>query len=663
MSVIKNFDLMTNFTKLFISTTFIALSFLTMSAQQILHETFDGGIPDTWTNLEVVGNGTASSKWVYTTDGPQGSFDLAPLNSTTASDGWVVFDSDLNCNQGNGQDAWLITPALDVTGLEKVFLSFETYYANFLDAARVRVGTDLNDTENWVVVDTFFNNILLNEFIGVAFGDAALNSVPIRYELTSVIEGLSSNTIYIGFQFLSDDDTAIGSGLEGCAFSWQIDDVIVSSLDQELAMEDPFQMASYGTPTLLKDTFLIASRVANLGTVAKDNVNVDIEIERVTSFQDFTTESVLTSMMSATGPIEPGDNPNLVSDDIFKPDHLETAFYYANYSIQQVDEFDEIERNNRLRTSFQFTEDILSKDNATYDNTNNTLRNKYSATRPQNVNESTWELGNYFNIPDYTDCETFPGPSSDDPCIANVIARNIIFSVGSGPDDADPDKLAHQGETVTLFLYEVAEVEPFDVFDDNDLQAVGFGQFTFPDDATNFDLFTADLTDATGARPQGEGVVLKPNTEYFATVAYTAEMFAPYTANTYQISQISTVVKNGSWFLAGFGKDVTSITRIRVEFDFTTSTSLKAPELADNQLSLFPNPTNSELTVAFELEETSPVIIKMMDATGRILQERRFEKAQTEQFQLEVAQYPVGTYLVNITSDEGVKTKRFTIQR
>jgi len=53
----------------------------------------------------------ASSNWIYSTTGPQGPFDIGIITSTTAGNGFMIFDSDLNCE--GPQDVWLISPSFD----------------------------------------------------------------------------------------------------------------------------------------------------------------------------------------------------------------------------------------------------------------------------------------------------------------------------------------------------------------------------------------------------------------------------------------------------------------------------------------------------------------------------------------------------------------------
>src|SRR5210317_784364 len=79
---------------------------LTYSQGILLSEDFDGGLPSEWTLRKVLGNDDSTSNWQYTTSGPDGDYPIDPISSTSAENGWMIFDSDKNCNIGVGQDAW-----------------------------------------------------------------------------------------------------------------------------------------------------------------------------------------------------------------------------------------------------------------------------------------------------------------------------------------------------------------------------------------------------------------------------------------------------------------------------------------------------------------------------------------------------------------------------
>ena len=101
----------------------LALLFLftTGLSAQFFTEDFDGALPADWTAAQAdmsPVNGT--SNWVHSTAGPMGGFAINPLASTSAANGFMLFDSDLNCS--GGQDVWLISPAVDCSAFANVFV-------------------------------------------------------------------------------------------------------------------------------------------------------------------------------------------------------------------------------------------------------------------------------------------------------------------------------------------------------------------------------------------------------------------------------------------------------------------------------------------------------------------------------------------------------------
>ncbi len=196
------------------------LGTIASAQQRFFYEDFGNGIPPGWSSVVLLGNGQPDAAWQHTTVGPVGpfSFDTPPLASTTAGNGWALFDSDQNCNMGIGQNAWLITPAIDASNLGAVWIRFQTIYRRFLDVARIRVGYDLNNLNSWAAIPVFPG--VLNGRLG---GPSNQNPVHKIIDLSPHAAGRP--VVYIAFQFLSDVSTSGNNPNFGCAYSWQIDDV------------------------------------------------------------------------------------------------------------------------------------------------------------------------------------------------------------------------------------------------------------------------------------------------------------------------------------------------------------------------------------------------------------------------------------------------------
>ncbi|MEM8525736.1 MAG: T9SS type A sorting domain-containing protein [Bacteroidota bacterium] len=187
--------------------------------ETILTESFNGGLPNGWTAEERQGDGQATANWFWTNSGPSGDFAVEPINSTSADNGWMLFDSDLNCSQQN-QEAWLVSPELDASNLTSVSLQFQTLYRSFNDRPTIEVSTDL---ENWTSFEVF-PGVEANTF------GSEDNPQIVNIDISSV--AANQSTFFVAFRFLSDETTNNGGNLTGCGYSWQMDDAVITGTSE-----------------------------------------------------------------------------------------------------------------------------------------------------------------------------------------------------------------------------------------------------------------------------------------------------------------------------------------------------------------------------------------------------------------------------------------------
>ena len=94
-------------------------------------EDFSAGLPGSWQNID---NGSmANVLWRYTTTGAMNGFPFSNALSsvgTSASNGYMIFDSDSAAASG-GEDASIISGAIDCSGKTNVHLTFNEYFAQF----------------------------------------------------------------------------------------------------------------------------------------------------------------------------------------------------------------------------------------------------------------------------------------------------------------------------------------------------------------------------------------------------------------------------------------------------------------------------------------------------------------------------------------------------
>ena len=79
-------------------------------------------------------------------------------------------------------------------------------------------------------------------------------------------------------------------------------------------------------------------------------------------------------------------------------------------------------------------------------------------------------------------------------------------------------------------------------------------------------------------------------------------------------------------------------------------------------LSVFPNPTSDQLTIAFELANVEQAHFIITDLTGRVIRNLKVDAKATQQsFQLDVSNYPTGIYLLHLINAEEKLTKKFLV--
>lgn len=588
----------------------------TYSQGILFTEDFDGGLPAEWTLRKVLGNDDPTADWQHTTTGPSGDYPIDPISSTSAENGWMMFDSDKNCNIGVGQDAWLISPEVDITGLTELYLSFETYYRNFYDRPQIRLGTALENFDSWEIIE-IFPDIENNQFSGILEGDEALNPHIVNVDLTEFIENKS--TLYFAFQFLSDGTTAPNNNF-GCAYAWQVDDVILTTVNpgkqHDLRLSQHNVAPNYATPLSQADSIFPAVLITNAGIATQTGIVATITIEDENQDVLYTYEEAITDLPSQESVL-------LIADDQYLPE-MEGSFNII-YAVTQ-DSTDEIPNNNIIEQGYIITNTLFSKDD-------NAI-----VTALSGLGESAefWEGGCYYFVPN-----------------DGYLATEAIISVASNNGGQD-----HLGQTVSLLLYEINEDDDTLAFTSADTEILGFGTFTFTDEE-NFVPVTVPLFSLDGG--EEPGVELTGGKEYILMVQYTPEMFASASELTYPYG-ISTVVKDGeTWYLGGFANGNTLLVRMRIAS--MNSTAVKTLNLLNDEFNVFPNPAVTSFTANFNLSfDPEYAVLELINADGRIVAKKPFMNTRSIQTQFEVNQLPAGNYFVRLTTNEGIATRKLMIQ-
>ncbi len=199
--------------------------------------TNDFSVPSSW----IISNSAANtSNWVIGSTIPAGSYLIDPILSTTAANGFALFDSDLNCS-GNQIPNLTTATSINCSGYPAVVLEFQQQYRRFDDSTFVFVSN--NGGTTWVKypVNTTLTN---NDF-------CSTNPEVVRLSITPTAGGQAN--VKIRFQFWSPSTYVGPAATSGCGYSWMIDDVkLMTPPPYELQVletyhANPFLDWEYGT--------------------------------------------------------------------------------------------------------------------------------------------------------------------------------------------------------------------------------------------------------------------------------------------------------------------------------------------------------------------------------------------------------------------------------
>lgn len=93
-----------------------------------------------------------------------------------------------------------------------------------------------------------------------------------------------------------------------------------------------------------------------------------------------------------------------------------------------------------------------------------------------------------------------------------------------------------------------------------------------------------------------------------------------------------------------------------------TQVGIQDNDLA-NTLSIYPNPNSGHFTVSFECNEAKDVVIELTDLSGRVITSIRKDNVTVFNQQLGDENLADGIYFVNITTTEGVVTRKIVVQK
>jgi hypothetical protein len=290
-------------------------------------EDFGGGIPAGWLTIDSAGNGL---NWKYTTTGSNGGATLS-ATGTSAANGYMIIDSDSAGTSLGGENAELISGAIDCSGRTTVVLNFNEYLTHYNDTATVWISTD---STTWTEVHN--TSAPLSVF----------SSTPNPNNVDIDITALAANqpTVYIRFNYRAD-----------YSYYWMIDDVQLYELPGTDAALTEIA-APTTSCTLLGATETVTVNIFNAGgTDINGGISVTMVLDNGTPVTEnindtITVGSDLLYSFTATGDLsQPGSHTlmvyialagdtNAINDTITS--HIFNGPHVVNYTSSYTNGFE-----------------------------------------------------------------------------------------------------------------------------------------------------------------------------------------------------------------------------------------------------------------------------------------------------------------------------------
>ena len=215
------------------------------------YEDFSTGLPAGW---QAIDNSTHGVNWAYTTTGITNStaypgFDSLSPTNTSAANGYMLYDSDAGNTSVGGENADLISGAIDCSTHSNVHLFFNELLVHFNEIATVSVSTD---GTTWTQV--------FNASTGLAQNSATPNANAVDLDISAI--AANQVTVYLKFNFIGDYD-----------YFWMIDDVTLYE-----ALGTDAVLSSIDSPqnscTLLSNSEIVRASIYNNGGTNITNFDI-----------------------------------------------------------------------------------------------------------------------------------------------------------------------------------------------------------------------------------------------------------------------------------------------------------------------------------------------------------------------------------------------------
>ena len=329
--------------------------------------------------------------------------------------------------------------------------------------------------------------------------------------------------------------------------------------------------------------------------------------------------TTLYDVPSAPTPLLPGDSAYFALPT-FSQASYSPGMYNITYSVDTTG--DEFISDNEISQDFHISNTKFS--NVTLDTNEEMVLGPYY--RPGNA------LGSV------SMCVPFMDPNA-----SRMAAMGVSFAaVCSGCDLSN--------RYFTTYAHEWGDIFT-DLNDPNaaitNINTIGTGEFTFPNDSAYQEVYV----------PFTDPVNLLDNQRYlFCVNTYDTDIYIGFNddldynqnMNNVYMQPVSCVEDNGTWYLTGFGSDVTA----GVSVELTTNLNVQEDELFS--IDAYPNPANNVVTIPLK-GYSGKGSLNIMDVTGKIISTSTVNVNNL--MTVDVTNISNGNYIFDLNLEDGRSTK------
>ncbi|MEE2700174.1 MAG: T9SS type A sorting domain-containing protein [Bacteroidota bacterium] len=586
------------------------------SANPFWSEDFANGIPTTWTN--------STAPWVYRgpstnpgiTTGSQGAYgtNSGTITSSTPTNGFIIFDSDYYDNNGvvgafgtgmyptphNGE---LMTDVIDLSMYSDVMIRMNSYFRTFAGQAFVRFYVNgVLDSEVQVHADLDVNDSSPDD--GVALVRFP-NTVPgnSNVQMAFIFEGTTNLVNSMGgYYFWMLDDIEL---IETPAHLMTVTDVKHGGWNS-IPVSQGFSMDYTFKPLIQSNAnpYTFEMILANIGADDLTGARMNIEVYDDINMQVFSSNSVANTLVTL-------DTALYVAQQTYAPANM------GIYNMRFWGSSDSIAYTDTTYMQAIITDSVYGRD---YGNPAGSWRVGRQCGGLQ--------VGNIFDV-----------YATDD--LTSVSAYVADYSVA--------------GATMFGVLYEVDTTSsPM--------------SFIFLDQTDNYTIQTADI-DAWVTIPFNSAISIDPQLgqQYMIAIggyAHPIDTFGISVSGEAEVT-MSRIQDNGcNLGSQGFGYWywVSETPMVRMNFG-TPSIPASIKETSFNEnLSIYPNPTNGIFTVEIRDVQTDVYTIKVTNVLGQMIFESTNSINGIYKENIDLSAFQKGVYLIGINNSTTTITERIIVE-